>query len=171
MVMDYVKNVSSQINPKCSCFHVPLKQLYIGMASTATLSEMEVGRTPHQEFEKFCTDCRKFLIESIEQIQKRFDLGAEILTIVQCISPANAASLTPPSLQPNNQYVRNYHTWMNVLTRASWIGNGKTSAEQTDVRICRQDESKRNWPTGQGNKMQISRKICLTSFETYSPYF
>ena len=83
MVMDYVKKtVPSQIDPKCSCFHVPLKQVYLGMAAT------------------FRTDCRNFLIESIEQIQKRIDLDAEILTIVQCILPANTASLTPTSLQP-----------------------------------------------------------------------
>ena len=103
MAIEYVKKTApSQIDSGCSRFHVPLKQVYIGMAATATLHEMEAagaGTLP-QEFEKFRTDCRNFLIESIEQIQKRFDLDAEILTIVQCILPANAAALIPPSLQP-----------------------------------------------------------------------
>ena len=61
---------------------------------------MEVVQTTHKEFGKFRMDCMNFLFESIAQIQKRLDLDAEIFTIVQCILLANAASLTPPSLQP-----------------------------------------------------------------------
>ena len=91
------KTAPSQIDSGCSRFHVPLKQAYTGTAATATLHEMEAAcaRTPAQEFQKFRTDCRNFLIESIEHIQKRCDLvDAEILTIVQCILPANAAAST-----------------------------------------------------------------------------
>ena len=65
MFMEYGKRtVPAQINEGCSRFHVLLKQVYIGMAATATLREMEaagVGQTRHQEFEKFYRDCRNFL--------------------------------------------------------------------------------------------------------------
>ena len=73
------------------------------MSAAATLHEMEAGdleNTRSQDFEQFRTDCKNFCIEAILQIQNRFDLDAEIHTIVQCIVPANAASLKPPSLGP-----------------------------------------------------------------------
>ena len=89
MFMEYVKRtVLTQIDGGCSRFHVLLKQVYIGMAATATLREIEaarVGQTRHQELEKFYRTAGTSFIESIEQIQKRFDMDAEILTIVQCI--------------------------------------------------------------------------------------
>lgn len=42
---------------------------------------------------------------TILQIQIRFDTDAEINTIVQCIMPANAAALMPPSLEPVGQNI------------------------------------------------------------------
>ena len=63
--MECVKRtVLTQIDGGCSRFHVLLKQVYIGMAATATLREMEaagVGQTRHQDFEKFYRDYRNFL--------------------------------------------------------------------------------------------------------------
>jgi hypothetical protein len=38
------------------------------------------------------------MIESIVQIQKRFDLDAEYHQIVECLSPHNAAAVMPRSL-------------------------------------------------------------------------
>ena len=103
MTLDYVKKTApSKIDSTSSAFHVPLKQIYVGMAATATLREMEAdgaGETQSEQFDRFRTDCKNFLVEAILQIQKRFDLDAEIHTIVQCLMPANAAALTPPSLE------------------------------------------------------------------------
>ena len=89
MFMEYVKRTEpAQVDGGCSRFHVLLKQVYIGIAGRATLREMGavgVGQTRHQEFEKFYKTAGTSFIESIEQIQKRFDMVAEIFTIVKCI--------------------------------------------------------------------------------------
>ena len=54
--------------------------------------------TRKDDLEKFRRDCRNFLIESISEIKQRFDLDTEVLEVVQCISPAKAASRIPPTL-------------------------------------------------------------------------
>lgn len=77
--------------------HVPLRQTYLGMGATATLQEIEVG-AKKEDVDKFYTDCKNFLIDSVLQIQSRFDLNAEYHDIVQCLRPCNAANLNPSSL-------------------------------------------------------------------------
>ena len=118
MVIDYVKKTTATaIDPTCIRFQVPLKQIYLGMAATATLHEMEAGHPQNarpQDFEKFRTDCKNFFVEAILQIQKRFDLDAEIHTIIQCIVPANAASSTPPSLGPICQQLPYLKEWLDT---------------------------------------------------------
>ena len=104
MVINYVKKTTATvIDPTCVRFQMPLKQIYVGMAASATLHEMEAGNSQNacsQDFENFRTDCKNFFVEAILQIQNRFDFDAEIHTIVQCIVSANAASSAPPSLDP-----------------------------------------------------------------------
>ena len=46
---------------------------------------------------KISPRCEEFRVESIYQIQKRFDLDAEVHDIVQCTLPQSAASTIPPS--------------------------------------------------------------------------
>ena len=73
-----------------------MKQIYLGIAATATVREMETGgaaETQKEQFNGFRTDCKDFLIEAILQIRKRFDLDAEIHTIVRCMMPANAVQV------------------------------------------------------------------------------
>ena len=98
MKRDYVKATNpKKISPRCEEFHVPLKNVYLGMAATATLREIAAGAK--EDVSAFRSYCRNFLVESIYQIQKRFDLDAEIHDIVQCTLPQNAASTIPPSLE------------------------------------------------------------------------
>lgn len=99
MTMYHVKDTKpKEIIPTCSRFHVPLEKDYVGMAVTATLREIEVGAR-REDVMQFRSDCKNFLVESIVQIKKRFDLDAEIHEIVQCTLPENAASMMPPSLE------------------------------------------------------------------------
>ena len=67
------------------------------MAATATLREIAAGAK--EDVSAFRSHCRNFLVESIYQIQKWFDLDAEIHDIVQCTLPQNVASTIPPSLE------------------------------------------------------------------------
>ena len=98
MKRDYVKATNPKISPRCEEFHVPLENVYLGMAATATLREI-AGGAKEEDVSAFRSHCRNFLVESIDQIQKRFDLDAEIHDIVQCTLPQNAASTIPPSLE------------------------------------------------------------------------
>ena len=99
MKRDYVKATNpKKISPRCEEFHVPLENVYLGMAATATLREI-AGGAKEEDVSAFRSHCRNFLVESIDQIQKRFDLDAEIHDIVQCTLPQNAASTIPPSLE------------------------------------------------------------------------
>ena len=100
MKRDYVKATNpKKISPRCEEFHVPLENVYLGMAATATLREIAGGGAKEEDVSAFRSHCRNFLVESIDQIQKRFDLDAEIHDIVQCTLPQNAASMIPPSLE------------------------------------------------------------------------
>ena len=89
MVVDYVKKTTaSAIDPTCVRFQVPLEQIYVGIAASSTLHEMEAGDPQNarsQDFEKFRTDCKNVFVEAILQIQNRFDLYAEIHRSVCCI--------------------------------------------------------------------------------------
>ena len=66
MVIDYVKKTTATaIDPICIRFQVSLKQIYLGMAATATLHEMEAGDPQNarpQDFEKFRTDCKNSFV-------------------------------------------------------------------------------------------------------------
>ena len=85
------------LDPADVQLHVPLRHTYFGLGASATLQQIEDGATK-EDVEKFLTDCKNFLIESIRKIQRRFDLESEIYEIVQCLLPSNAASVTPHSL-------------------------------------------------------------------------
>ena len=99
MNRDYVKATNpKKISPTCEKFHVPLENVYLGMAATATLREI-AAEAKEEDVSAFGSHCRNFLVESISQIQKRFDLGAEIHDIVQCTLAQNAASTIPPSFE------------------------------------------------------------------------
>ena len=87
------------IDPKNVTFHVPLNEVYVGVAATATLDEIKAGTSEEDtDLHNFMINCRNFLIESIEQIQRRFDLDAEIHDVVQCTLPQKAAARVPASL-------------------------------------------------------------------------
>ena len=78
--------------------HVPIRQTYLGLEASATCQETEDG-AKKDDVEKFLTDCKNFLIESIQQIQRRFDLETEVHEIVPCLLPSHAAFITPSSLR------------------------------------------------------------------------
>ena len=84
MFVDYVKKTTtSAIDPTFVSFQVPLEQIYVNTAISATLHEMEAAGDPQnprsQDFEKFRTDCKNFFVEAILQIQNRFDLYANMV--------------------------------------------------------------------------------------------
>ena len=76
---------------------MPLHKTYIGLAATATLYEIQAG-AKKEAVDKFFADCKNFLVESILQIQARFDITDPVHELVQCLLPSNAAALIPPSL-------------------------------------------------------------------------
>lgn len=96
----YIKSTSPKnIDPTNADFHLPLKEVYVGLAATATLHEIEERTTEdHTDVINYRINCRNFLIESIQQIQQRFDLDSDVHDVVQCISPQKAAARDPPSL-------------------------------------------------------------------------
>ncbi|CAB3981994.1 Hypothetical predicted protein [Paramuricea clavata] len=78
-------------------FEPCLHEIYLGLGASATFQEIEQG-TNREDVEIFLTNYKNFMIESIVQIQKRFDLDAEYHQIVECLSPHNAAAIMPRSL-------------------------------------------------------------------------
>ena len=69
------------------------------MAATATVNEIkEEMSEDNVDLLSFLENCRNFLLKSIEQIQRRFDLDAEIHDVVQCTLPRRASSRIPVSL-------------------------------------------------------------------------
>ncbi|CAB4008429.1 zinc finger MYM-type 1-like [Paramuricea clavata] len=87
------------VDPKNVSFHVPLHEVYLGLAATTTINEIQQATSEDDvDMHNFLENCRNFLIESIEQIQRRFDLGAEIHDVVQCTLPGRAAARVPSSL-------------------------------------------------------------------------
>ena len=100
MEVRHVKVTNAKdINPKNVTFHLPLKDVYVGVAATATLHEIKKETSEDDvDLQNFLLNCRNFLIESIEQIQRRFDLDAEIHDVVQCTLPQKAAARVPASL-------------------------------------------------------------------------
>ena len=97
MKIDVMKTTQpNDLDPTDVQQRVTLHQTYLGLGASATLQEIKVRAS--EDVDKFYTDCENFLIESIQQMQRRFDLEAEVHEIVQCLLPANAASVTPSSL-------------------------------------------------------------------------
>ena len=85
---------AKNINPES--YHVPLQDVYVGMAASSTLSEMTDARS--SDVHMYQSHCQKFSMEIIYQIQSRFDMKAEYHDMVDCINPENASALHPPSL-------------------------------------------------------------------------
>ena len=100
MEVPYVKATNPKdIDPSNVGFQLPLDKTYVGLAATATLHEIkEVTGEDHADVHNFLMNCRNFLIESIKQILRKFDIEAEIPDVVQCTLPRNAAARVPPSL-------------------------------------------------------------------------
>ena len=99
MAVVYVKETNPKdIDPTNVQHQLPLNQTYAGIAASATIQEIQADARK-DDLEKFRRDSRNFLIESILEIKQRFDLdAAEVLEVVQCISPAKAAARIPPTL-------------------------------------------------------------------------
>ena len=96
--IQYVKTTAAKsIDPTNDEHHVPLKQVYLGLAASATMQEIEAGAR-NEDVQLFRNDCKNFLIESVVQIQNRFDSDSEVLSIVECISPQKANARMPSSL-------------------------------------------------------------------------
>ena len=61
------------------------------------MTEIDCGAR-REDVQQFRNDCKNFLIESVIQIQKRFDPDSELLGMVECISPQKASARIPSSL-------------------------------------------------------------------------
>ena len=78
MKIEVVKSTKLQtFNPNDVQHHVPLCKTYPGLAATATLYEIE-AEEKKEDVHKFSVDCKSFLVESILQIQARFDIADPI---------------------------------------------------------------------------------------------
>lgn len=100
MKIHYVKSTTPKaVDPTIAECQQPLNKIYVGITATATLQEIkETVSEDDVDVQNFRTNCRNFLVESIHQLQQRFDLDSEIYYIIQCISPQKAAARVPPSL-------------------------------------------------------------------------
>ena len=100
MKIPFVKAASpKKIDPTKVENQLPLKEIYLGVAATATLHEIKENvPEDHVDVKNFYVNCRNFLIEIILQVQRRFDLDSEIYDVIQCISPKKAAARVPSSL-------------------------------------------------------------------------
>jgi hypothetical protein len=79
--IQYIKSTAPKfIDPTDVQHHVPLSQVYVGVAATATMHEIEAGARP-EDVQQFKNDCKNFLMESIIQIQTRFDSDSELLMV------------------------------------------------------------------------------------------
>ena len=55
---DYVKATNPKnLSPRCEELHVPLKNVYLRLAATATLRE-RVARAKEEDLATFCSHCR-----------------------------------------------------------------------------------------------------------------
>ena len=78
---------------------LPLSQVYVGVLASDTMHSIkaEVGRD-NPDIPLFFSQCRKFLIEAMKQIQTRFD-DYNKLDVMSCLSPAVAFNLKISSLE------------------------------------------------------------------------
>ena len=94
MKIDIVK--ANKLNPTDVSQHVPLSETYVGLGATAPLHEI-AGRANKEGIDKFPS--KNFLIESILQIQSRFDIDDPVHEIVQRLLPSNVAAVKSRSLR------------------------------------------------------------------------
>ena len=84
-LIHHVKSTTPKaIDPTIAECQQPLNEIYAGIAATATLQEIkETVCEDDVDIQNFRINCRNFLIESIHQLQRRFDLDSEIYDIIQ----------------------------------------------------------------------------------------
>ena len=98
MAVLYVKATKpNDINPTKVQHYLRLDQTYVRVAATATMHKIAAGANK-EDVEKYLSDSRNFLIESILQIKQRFDLITEVHEIDQRISPVKVATRILPLL-------------------------------------------------------------------------
>ena len=98
MAVLYVKATKpNDINPTKVQHYLRFDQTYVGLAATATMHKIAAGANK-EDVEKYLSDSRNFLSESILQIKQRFDLITEVHEIAQRISPVKVATRIPPLL-------------------------------------------------------------------------
>lgn len=77
-------------------FHVPLKEVYVGIHATDTLLNSPVCKDT-ESMKKYKLSCKEFLIELINQIRSRFQ--TQSLKVLSFLHPENALNLRPSSLR------------------------------------------------------------------------
>ena len=109
MDINYLKVTEvKHIDPRNDTFHSSLPAIYLGMAATATIQEMKGANS--SDLQTYRIHFRYFMIESILQIQNRFDLNAEIYEIVGCTHPKRF----PPSIVPIFTKLPYLHKSLNI---------------------------------------------------------
>ena len=90
----------NELDPKSQYFRshaLPDQDIYLGISANETMktlcTQAELG-----DIRKFYSSCKAFLIESVLQIQERFQFTDPVFYIIQCIDPHNASELVPKSL-------------------------------------------------------------------------
>ncbi|CAB4026400.1 zinc finger MYM-type 1-like [Paramuricea clavata] len=89
MKINIVKSTSpNKLNPTDVNQHVPLSETYVGLGATATIHEI-ASVAGKADVDNFLTTCKNLLIESILQIQSRFDIDDPVHEIIQCLLPSS----------------------------------------------------------------------------------
>lgn len=122
-----------------------LEDIYVGAENSAFLSRPDNGITKEQEV-FFRTRCLHFLIESIDQINIRFDFANDVLLKLELINPENvkkgsSASIIPlamhfPNLLTEKDYQKLDSEWR--LLRNTEIQNFSDNGEEFWVSVLKE---------------------------------
>ena len=100
MDVGYVRsNDGLKIDPCKKDKHLSLNKVYLGILATDTMAaiKQELG-DKDPGIALVYSQCQKFLIESVQQIQSRFGDCYQLDHLVSCLLPSNAYNLKIPSL-------------------------------------------------------------------------
>ena len=100
MDVGYVRsNGGLTIDPCKKDKHLPLDKVYLGILATDTMAaiKQELG-DKNPSIALVYSQCQKFLIQALQQIQSRFSDCYRLDDLVSCLLPTNAYNLKIPSL-------------------------------------------------------------------------
>ncbi|XP_028409123.1 uncharacterized protein LOC114531710 [Dendronephthya gigantea] len=100
MDVEYIRSKDGlEIDPCKKDKHLSLDKVYLGVLATDTMATIreEIGSSD-PSITLVYSQCQKFLIEAVKQIQSRFSDCYQLHNLVSCLLPINAYNLKIPSL-------------------------------------------------------------------------